>query len=192
MPSIRRFMSTNLGVPKVSTFAVQSEQEFPSRSDTRPAFHVSLPAILMFVAFVLLIAAFAVFLYWQQQPWVEIVGKDLLRTNAPTATIASARDAVISNHQNWVIGDEGKRSDASYQGGGRAWSIGPSSEEVQLKITRGKTQITDKNAATLSIEEISVTDTPTLVFIDYSNPSGKEGIVNELVDELMKRGVTVR
>ena len=176
----------------MSTMAYPSEQEFPTSPNARQAFRVSLNGILIFAALFVAMATAAAFLYYQQQPWVEIVGKDLLRTNAPSGTIASARDVVIQEHQNWIVGEDGKRSDPSYQGGARTWSVGPSPEDIRVKVIRGKTQITDKNAVSLSIESISVTDTPTLVFIHYDNPSGKQDIVNDLVNELVKRGVKMR
>ena len=160
---------------------------------SRPAFFVS-PGILIAVAIVLALAVGVALLlaYRTQAPWVEIVGKDLMRTTAPSKVIASARDAVIEKHRNWVVGQDGKRSDPSYQGRGRSWKTGPSPEDVRLKVTRGKTQITDRNGHTLSIETISATDTPTLIFIQYDGPAGVESIMNELVRELTKNGVKAR
>ncbi len=74
----------------------------------------------------------------------------------------------------------------------RAWSVGPSPDDASTTVIRGNTRITDKDSAILSIESISVTDTPTLIFIECDNPSKQQVIVNELMDELVKQGVKVR
>jgi hypothetical protein len=173
--------------------ASASEPDFSASVDTRPMFRLSAGAVFVFaIGLALVMAACWVYLQRSQHPWVEIVGKDLLRTTAPSKTIASAREAVIRKHQNWIEVENGKRSDPTYQGGGRSWSSGPTKDIVRVKVTRGKTQITDKNAATLSIEIITVTDTPTLIFIHHDNPDAKQGIVSDLFNELLDKGVQLR
>jgi hypothetical protein len=172
---------------------IAPEPDFSASAETRPTFRLSAGAMFaVAIGVALVVAACWVYLDHRQQPWVEIVGKDLLRTTAPSKTITSAREAVIRKHQNWIEGENGKRSDPTYQGGGRSWSSGPTKDIVRVKVTRGKTQITDKNAATLSIETITVTDTPTLVFIHHDNPGAKTGIVSDLVNELRDKGVKWR
>ena len=126
------------GVPKMSSITSPPEQESAGSPDARRAFRVSFKGTIVLVVFVVAMAAAIAFLYRQQSPWVEIIGQDLLRTNAPSKTIASARDAVIHKHQNWIVGDDGKQSDPSYRSGGRAWSAGPSREEIRVKANAGK------------------------------------------------------
>ena len=170
-----------------------AEPDFSASSETHPTFRLSAGSMFaVAIGVALILGACWVYLDHSRQPWVEIVGKDLLRTTAPSKTFASAREAVIQKHQNWIDGENGKRSDPTYQGGARTWSAGPAKGVVRVKVTRSKTQITFKNDATLSIETITVTDTPTLVFIHHDNPGAKPDIVSDLVNELRDRGVKWR
>lgn len=174
----------------MNTIMPSVEQEIPARPSFHKVFSLVITGAFVFLA---VIAAIVAFQYLQpQQPWVEIIGKDLLRVTAPSKTIAGAKEAVIKIHQNVVVGKDGKRSVPSYQGGGRTWRAGPSPEEPRVKVGRSKTQIIDKQSFALSIELVSSTDAPTLVFIEYDKPSGEMGIVNDLVNELTKRGVKMR
>ena len=169
-----------------------ADQELPAAPSSSKAFRFSLKGMLIFVALVAAIVVTTVSVFRHQQPWVETIGNGVLRTNAPSRTIGAAKHAVIARHQNYVVGEDGKQSDPSYIGKSRNWSVGPSPGAPRMKVTRGKTQITDKNSVMLSIESISVTDTPTLVFIEYDNPTARLEIVNELLHEFVERGVKMR
>ena len=159
-------------------------------SELRPVFRATIIFSLVLIALALT-ATFVVQKY-QQQPWIETIGSDLLRTNAPSASIAAARDIVIGKHQNLITKEDGKRSDPSYQGGGRSWKVSQPGESYELKVGRGKTQITDINGDVLSIETISVTDTPTLIFIHHDDPDKKADLLSEFVNELVKKNVKLR
>jgi hypothetical protein len=155
-------------------------------------FRISLRGLFVVTALIATATAMTVIYLRQQKPWVEVVGKDLLRTNASSRTIASARDNVIHNHQNWILSSNGKRSDPTYQGSGRSWKTGPSPQEIRLEVSRGKTQITDKEGRLLSIETISISDQPTLIFLEHNGTQGTEELLNELLRALKDRGVSVR
>ena len=94
--------------PKVSRVESPFEQESTVSPRAYQAFRVPSNGMLLFIVLLGAVATTAAFLYRQHQPWVEIVGKDLLRTTAPLRTIALARDAVIQRHQNWVVLEDGK------------------------------------------------------------------------------------
>lgn len=158
----------------------------------RRYFRISLRGLLVATALIAAAAATTVAYLRQREPWVEVVGRDLLRTNASSRTIASARDTVIQNHQNWISTSNGRRSDPTYQGRGRSWKTGSSPQQIQLEVSRGKTQITDREGRLLSVETISISNQPTLIFLEHSGPQGTEDLLNELLNELKDRGVKVR
>ena len=159
-------------------------------SELRPIFTATIIFGVVVIALALP-SAFFVQSYFRQ-PWIEVVGSDLLRTNAPSASIAAARDIVIGKHQNLITREDGKRTDPSYQGGGRSWKTTPLEGNGEFEVSRGKTQITDKNGDVLSIEIISVTDSPTLVFFHHDDPDKKAALLSDFVNELAKKDVEVR
>jgi hypothetical protein len=147
--------------------------------------------IILTVAMLLAVAA-AIYSFFPQSAWVEIIGQDVLRTSASQAQLARARDAVIAKHQNLIDLEDGKKSDPSFKQKSRGWRAGPAPKVVNVEVNRSSTKITDKDGDVIAIEEITVTDQPTLIFIECNNDSKKMTIVNELVDELGKRGVKTR
>ena len=147
---------------------------------------------LLLVGVCLLAAIVATTVFLNQKAWVEIVGNGVLRTNAPSKIVAASIHEVIHQHQNYVLQEDGKKSDPSYKGRSKSWSTGPAKDEIRVKVTRAKTEIVDKNGHSLSIEKIDVTNAPTLIFIEFSDPNGPSSIANEIVQALRSRGVEGR
>lgn len=144
------------------------------------------------VAIVCMLLAGAFAVKMTERPWVEVLGDGVLRTNSSLQTVAVARDIVIKKHQNIIQNPDGSRGDPSYQGGGRSWKSGSSPERITAEVTRGTTQITDKDGHRLAIEQITATGAPMLVVITFDGAGGGQQIANELLGELQSRGVSLR
>lgn len=167
----------------------------PAEFETRHASGAGAPIVRWLLAGLFLTVAaslLALYINLNQRQWVEVLGKDVVRTNAPSKLVAAATHEVIQRHQNYIEQEDGKKSDPSYRGGAKSWSAGPSKDDIRVKVTRGKTEIVDANGHSLAIERITVTDAPSLIFVEFSDPNGPLTIVNEILKELRQRGVEVR
>jgi hypothetical protein len=146
-------------------------------------------AAILLLGTILALTAARVYL---QPPWVQVVGRGVLRTNAPAKLVADVQHAVVDRHRNFIAGPNGTKSDPSSSESGQGWTSGSSKDVVTTKVTPGRMQITDKDGHRLSLERIEASAAPTLIFIEFDAPNGPGLIISELVSELEKQGVTVR
>src|SRR4051794_4271339 len=150
------------------------------------------PTLLCAIAVLCLLLAGLGFTSSSEPPWVERVGDGVLRVNSSLAVMAAARNAIIDQHQNLVDSADGTLTDPTYQRSGQCWKGEPQPNRMSVEISRARTQVTDQNHKTLSIEQIASSGAPTLVFITYDGPGGGSRIASELVQDLERRGVSVR
>lgn len=146
------------------------------------------------VASILLAVCVLAVVIWSRPPqqWAEVVGDGVIRTNASKSVVASARESVIRAHQNWVENADGTKSDPSFQSGARMWKAGPAPDDVRVEVKRGRTQIVDEKSVAITIEEVSATDAPTLVFFQVDDSGVQQAVLNEFCRELRSAGVAMR
>jgi hypothetical protein len=151
-------------------------------------------ALWLSVVILILAAILGAAIAWSylQPPWVQFLGGSVLRSNAPPKLLADAENAVVDQHRNYVVGADGKRSDPSASDRGQSWSTGTSPEHKTAEVKRNKIQITDKDGHRLAFERIESTGAPTLVFVEFDGPEGARPIVEELLQDLQKRGIEVK
>jgi hypothetical protein len=150
------------------------------------------PMYLLPVAALILVVAQVGLKSANEEPWVQVVGEGLLRSNSPPIVVAAARNAVLNTYQNLVENADGVLWDPTCERAGQCWKSGQTSEPGVTEVSRGRTQIKDRNGKTLAIEQIMATDAPTLVFIAYDGPGGAAEVAKSFVGQLERRGVSVR
>src|SRR5690349_3615368 len=122
------------------------------------------PMYLLPVAALILVVAQVGLKSANEEPWVQIVGEGLLRSNSPPNVVAAAQNAVINTYQNLIERANGGLWDPTCERAGQCWKSGQTSEPGATEVSRGRTQIKDRNGKMLAIERIAATDAPTLVF----------------------------
>lgn len=170
--------------------SIAADRSFPA-DDHSPAAGYSWRKIVLTTGTLLAVAA-AIYSFFPDAAWVQIVGQDVLRTNASKEQLRPAIDAVVWKHQNIIEIEDGKKSDPTLSQRSQHWGLGPAPKVITVEVTRGKTELTDKGGNVISIETITATDHPTLVFVQCENDPLRMQLVNELVTELNNRGVETR
>ena len=121
----------------------------------------------------------------------QIYGMGTIAVDAPFQVVVEARQAVVQRFQHYVKDDQGRNYDPTFHGSGNSWTTGGSGSQTNA-VTRGRTEFEDASGQKISIEEISVTGRPTLVFLSHGNQQVPQEVGNEFIASLERQGLRRR
>jgi hypothetical protein len=144
---------------------------------------------------VLFLAIFAGVLTWglsgafaaSRTKTATVHGIDLVSTDADVGNVATAVQLFHDKFCEWVVNNEGRKSDPSFRQSGSHWGSGASPGDSVF--VRGITQFNDKQGNPVRLEMTRETGRPTFIVIEYGGEGGPMTVTNGLLAELQKMGI---